>query len=138
MLQNGLSRDLFEAWCTDKRNGVVLPGYCVEGTLAKKILSEPSHIMTASGLRVPLNMSVNYVSFSAHGLCANLFFSLLFSSFCPRPHLLDRQTRPGRNFAHPSLPHRTCPPPSTADYEETNEFIKLLEPDHIVRPSFLT
>lgn len=35
MMQSGLSRQLFEAWCTDKRNGVVIAGYCVEGTLAK-------------------------------------------------------------------------------------------------------
>ena len=35
MMQNGLSRELFEAWCTDKRNGCIIAGYCVEGTLAK-------------------------------------------------------------------------------------------------------
>lgn len=35
MIQNGLSRELFESWCTDKRNGVIIAGYCVEGTLAK-------------------------------------------------------------------------------------------------------
>ena len=35
MMQSGLSRQLFEAWCTDKRNGVIVAGYCVEGTLAK-------------------------------------------------------------------------------------------------------
>jgi cleavage and polyadenylation specificity factor subunit 3 len=35
MLQSGLSRELFERWCTDKRNAVILPGYSVEGTLAK-------------------------------------------------------------------------------------------------------
>ena len=35
MMQSGLSRQLFEAWCTDKRNGVIIAGYCVEGTLAK-------------------------------------------------------------------------------------------------------
>jgi Cft2 family RNA processing exonuclease len=35
MMQSGLSRQLFEAWCTDKRNGVLIAGYCVEGTLAK-------------------------------------------------------------------------------------------------------
>lgn len=35
MLQNGLSRELFELWCTSKKNGVIIPGYCVEGTLAK-------------------------------------------------------------------------------------------------------
>ena len=33
--QSGLSRELFENWCTDRRNGVVIAGYCVEGTLAK-------------------------------------------------------------------------------------------------------
>lgn len=35
MLQNGLSRELFEKWCTSHKNRVILPGYCVEGTLAK-------------------------------------------------------------------------------------------------------
>lgn len=38
MMQSGLSRQLFEAWCTDKRNGVIVAGYCVEGTLAKVIM----------------------------------------------------------------------------------------------------
>lgn len=37
MMQSGLSRELFESWCTDKRNGVIIAGYCVEGTLAKVI-----------------------------------------------------------------------------------------------------
>ena len=35
MMQSGLSRQLFENWCTDKRNGLIVAGYCVEGTLAK-------------------------------------------------------------------------------------------------------
>ncbi|XP_015224866.1 PREDICTED: cleavage and polyadenylation specificity factor subunit 3-like, partial [Cyprinodon variegatus] len=35
MMQSGLSRELFESWCTDRRNGVIIAGYCVEGTLAK-------------------------------------------------------------------------------------------------------
>ena len=35
MMQSGLSRELFESWSTDKRNGVIIAGYCVEGTLAK-------------------------------------------------------------------------------------------------------
>ncbi|PIO71925.1 hypothetical protein TELCIR_06156 [Teladorsagia circumcincta] len=35
MLQNGLSRELFEKWCTDAKNGCIIAGYCVEGTLAK-------------------------------------------------------------------------------------------------------
>ena len=35
MLQNGLSRELFEKWCVDSKNGCIIAGYCVEGTLAK-------------------------------------------------------------------------------------------------------
>ncbi|XP_031625502.1 cleavage and polyadenylation specificity factor 73 [Contarinia nasturtii] len=66
MMQSGLSRELFELWCSDPKNGVIIAGYCVEGTLAKTILSEPEEITTMSGQKVPLNMSVDYISFSAH------------------------------------------------------------------------
>uniref|UniRef100_A0A672FDA5 Cleavage and polyadenylation specificity factor subunit 3-like n=1 Tax=Salarias fasciatus TaxID=181472 RepID=A0A672FDA5_SALFA len=66
MMQSGLSRELFESWCTDKRNGVIIAGYCVEGTLAKHIMTEPDEISTMSGQKLPLKMSVDYISFSAH------------------------------------------------------------------------
>jgi len=66
MMQSGLSRELFESWCTDSKNGVIIAGYCVEGTLAKTILSEPEEITTMTGQKLPLKMSVDYISFSAH------------------------------------------------------------------------
>jgi Cft2 family RNA processing exonuclease len=44
----------------------VIAGYCVEGTLAKFILTEPKEVTLMSGLVVPLEMSVHYISFSAH------------------------------------------------------------------------
>lgn len=66
MMQSGLSRELFENWCTEPKNGVIIAGYCVEGTLAKTILSEPEEITSMSGQKLPLNMSVDYISFSAH------------------------------------------------------------------------
>lgn len=66
MMQSGLSRELFENWCTDRRNGVIIAGYCVEGTLAKTILSHPEEIPTMSGQTLPLKCSVDYISFSAH------------------------------------------------------------------------
>nr|XP_022905730.1 cleavage and polyadenylation specificity factor 73 [Onthophagus taurus] len=66
MMQSGLSRELFESWCTDSKNGVIIAGYCVEGTLAKTILSEPEEITTMLGQKLPLKMSVDYISFSAH------------------------------------------------------------------------
>jgi cleavage and polyadenylation specificity factor subunit 3 len=75
MLQSGLSRELFEKWCSDKRNGVVLPGYCVEGTLAKHIMSEPAEITSASGVSLPLNMSVSYVSVPSTSLSYLVLFN---------------------------------------------------------------
>lgn len=66
MLQNGLSRDLFEMWCGDRRNGCIIPGYCVEGTLAKDLLCDPDEIVSLKGHRLSVNSSINYISFSAH------------------------------------------------------------------------
>ncbi|PJF18481.1 Beta-Casp domain-containing protein [Paramicrosporidium saccamoebae] len=66
MLQNGLSRELLELWCPNPKNGLIIPGYVVEGTLAKTILTEPKEITALSGATMPLRMSVEYISFSAH------------------------------------------------------------------------
>ncbi|KAG2178190.1 hypothetical protein INT43_003443 [Umbelopsis isabellina] len=66
MLQNGLSRELFERWAPDKRNGLVVAGYCVEGTPARAAMNEPSEIQAMDGRTLPLRMSVDYISFSAH------------------------------------------------------------------------
>lgn len=65
-MQSGLSRELFETWCTDPRNGVIIAGYCVEGTLAKDLMSEPEEVVAMNGQRMKRNMSVDYISFSAH------------------------------------------------------------------------
>lgn len=43
-LQSGVSRHLFERWCDDARNGVIMAGYTVEGTLAHQLLSAPKEI----------------------------------------------------------------------------------------------
>eukprot|EP00795_Rhopilema_esculentum_P012680 gene12680-3393_t len=66
MMQSGLSRELFETWCADRKNGVIIAGYCVEGTLAKDLMREPEEIVTMSGQNLPLKMQVSYISFSAH------------------------------------------------------------------------
>ncbi|XP_057964148.1 cleavage and polyadenylation specificity factor subunit 3-I-like isoform X2 [Malania oleifera] len=65
-LQSGLSRQLFDMWCSDKKNACVLPGYVVEGTMAKTITSEPKEVTLVNGLSAPLEMQVHYISFSAH------------------------------------------------------------------------
>lgn len=67
MLQNGLSRELLELWAPSKANGLVVPGYVVDGTMGKFVLSEPKEIHALkTGLAIPLRMSVDYISFSAH------------------------------------------------------------------------
>jgi cleavage and polyadenylation specificity factor subunit 3 len=66
MLQSGLSRELLELWCLDKRNGVIIPGYVVEGTLGKQILSQPEEFVSMTGAKLPLRLTVEYISFSAH------------------------------------------------------------------------
>ncbi|XP_027160475.1 cleavage and polyadenylation specificity factor subunit 3-I [Coffea eugenioides] len=65
-LQSGLSRQLFDRWCSDKKNACVIPGYVIEGTPAKTIINEPKEVTLTNGLTAPLNMQVHYISFSAH------------------------------------------------------------------------
>ncbi|KII67498.1 Cleavage and polyadenylation specificity factor subunit 3 [Thelohanellus kitauei] len=58
MLQDGFSRDLFELWCSDSKNGVIIAGYSVDGTLAK--------VMSINGRPLSRKCSIDYISFSAH------------------------------------------------------------------------
>lgn len=66
MLQSGLSRELFESWCEDKRNGVIIADFAVQGTLAREVLQGPAEVTTKAGLKVPLRCTVDAISFSAH------------------------------------------------------------------------
>ena len=66
MLQSGTSRELFEYWCSDRRNGVVLTGYSVGGTLANDLQSDPEIITLPDGRRLPVKCMTKFISFSAH------------------------------------------------------------------------
>eukprot|EP00887_Chlorella_sp_A99_P001920 scaffold18.g1920.t1 len=92
---SGVSRELFEAWCEDEKNCVVIADFA--GTLAREILGNPAEVMTRNGVKarrrmagpsrwsevfgagpgrsphtcppppqVPLRMQVDAISFSAH------------------------------------------------------------------------
>lgn len=52
MLQSGVSRSLLERWAPDPKNGVIITGYSVEGTMAKMILTEPESIQAIMTGRV--------------------------------------------------------------------------------------
>ena len=67
MLQSGVSLDLFERWCGDSRNGIIIAGYCVDGTLAKEVLKKPREVTKEDGRVLAVRMgSIHTVSFSAH------------------------------------------------------------------------
>lgn len=66
MLQSGMSRELLELWAPDSRNGLIVTGYSVEGTMARDIMNEPDEITSLKGNPIPRRLSVDYISFSAH------------------------------------------------------------------------
>ncbi|KAG2129736.1 beta-lactamase-like protein [Suillus clintonianus] len=65
-LQTGPSRELLELWAPDSRNGLIITGYSIEGTLARDIMTEPDEIVGLKGNTIPRKISVDYLSFSAH------------------------------------------------------------------------
>ena len=38
MLHAGQSLEIFKKWCTDEKNCIIMPGYCVAGTVGHRIL----------------------------------------------------------------------------------------------------
>ncbi|KAK3314720.1 beta-lactamase-like protein [Apodospora peruviana] len=83
MLQNGVSRELLERWAPSEKNGVIITGYSVEGTMAKQIMQEPEQIQAvmsrnvaggrrAPGIKdaekvmIPRRCTVQEFSFAAH------------------------------------------------------------------------
>lgn len=65
-MQVGASRELLELLAPDPRNGVIITGFSVEGTMARDIQTEPEEIPSSNGTPIPLKLSVDYIPFSAH------------------------------------------------------------------------
>ncbi|KAI8994023.1 mRNA 3'-end-processing protein YSH1 [Trametes punicea] len=65
-MDSGPSRELLELWAPDSRNGLIVTGYSIEGTMAREILTEPEEIITVKGHTIPRKLSIDYISFSAH------------------------------------------------------------------------
>jgi len=66
MLQSGASRELFEAWAPDKKNGIIVTGYSVNGTLANDLKSEPESVTLSDGRKVHVRATIKFITFSAH------------------------------------------------------------------------
>merc|ERR1712218_18297 len=66
MLHAGLSLNIFKRWCSDEANMIIMPGYCVAGTVGHKILNGTKRLEFEKGVVTEVKMSVQYMSFSAH------------------------------------------------------------------------
>lgn len=66
MLHAGLSLDVFRRWAPDPKNMVILPGFCVAGTVGAKILQGQKIIEIDRNTKVEVNLQVRNLSFSAH------------------------------------------------------------------------
>ncbi|KAJ5078562.1 integrator complex subunit 11 [Anaeramoeba ignava] len=67
MLHSGTSLAIFRIWAPLEKNLVIIPGYCVSGTVGSK-LSEtgPHRVEIGKGEEIQVNCKVKFVSFSAH------------------------------------------------------------------------
>lgn len=65
MLHSGTSLEIFKKLAPDEKNMVVIPGYCVAGTVGAKILAGAKTV-EVDRTTVPVNLQIANLSFSAH------------------------------------------------------------------------
>ena len=63
MLHAGTSLETFKKWCHDPKNMVIMPGYCVAGTVGAKVLAGEVDVEIDKWTRVQVNMQVKNLSF---------------------------------------------------------------------------
>lgn len=66
MLHAGQSLQIFRKWAGNEKNMVIMPGYCVQGTVGHKILSGQRKLEMEGRQTLEVKMQVEYMSFSAH------------------------------------------------------------------------
>uniref|UniRef100_F1KVT5 Integrator complex subunit 11 n=1 Tax=Ascaris suum TaxID=6253 RepID=F1KVT5_ASCSU len=65
MLHGGQSLRVFKKWCSDEKNMVIMPGFCVAGTIGAKVIGGAKKV-EIDGKMLDINLGVEYMSFSAH------------------------------------------------------------------------
>lgn len=66
MLNAGTSLQVFQKWAPDPKNMVIMPGYCVAGTVGAKVLLGQKVIEVDKYTKFEVNLQVRNLSFSAH------------------------------------------------------------------------
>lgn len=91
-------RELFEAWCEDPKNGVIIADFAVAGTLAREVLDEPKEVMSHSGHKVialSFCCSVHHCVLHQHNtlvmsVCKEPFWQFLRLARCSSCSMHDR------------------------------------------------
>jgi integrator complex subunit 11 len=65
MLHGGSSVQVFKEWCTNENNTLIIPGYCVAGTLGNKLLTGTRQLVIDKK-NYDVKMRIANISFSAH------------------------------------------------------------------------
>nr|XP_014343740.1 PREDICTED: integrator complex subunit 11 [Latimeria chalumnae] len=86
MLHAGQSLQIFRKWAGNEKNMVIMPGYCVQGTVGHKILSGQRKLEMEGRQTLEVKMQVEYMSFSAHADAKGIM--QLISQVEPRSVLL--------------------------------------------------
>jgi len=86
MLHAGLSLQIFKRWAPDEKNMVIMPGYCVAGTVGHRILNGAKRVEMENKQVIEVRMAVEYMSFSAHADAKGIM--QLISHCCPSNVLL--------------------------------------------------
>jgi cleavage and polyadenylation specificity factor subunit 3 len=120
MLQSGVSRELFEYWCSDRRNGIIMTGYSVGGTLANELQNDPEVIVLPDGRRLPIKCSSRFISFSAH---SDYGQTREFISATQTPHVIlvhgeQNLMRRLRDRLTVEFPHISCSNPQNTQTVE--------------------
>ena len=63
MLHGGLSMQVFKEWSSDEKNVLIIPGYCVAGTLGNKLLAGNKKLVI-DGKDYNVKMKIENMSFS--------------------------------------------------------------------------
>uniref|UniRef100_A0A0K0E023 Integrator complex subunit 11 n=1 Tax=Strongyloides stercoralis TaxID=6248 RepID=A0A0K0E023_STRER len=65
MLHSGQSLKVFQKWCGDEKNMIIMPGYCTPGTVGHKVINGIKKI-EIEGKMYDIKIKAEYMSFSAH------------------------------------------------------------------------
>ncbi|EPR78398.1 YSH1, RNA processing exonuclease [Spraguea lophii 42_110] len=61
----GMTFSIFKKWCNDPKNMVIIPGYCVKGTVSERIANGAKQIRVGKDI-LNINLEVKNLGFSAH------------------------------------------------------------------------